>query len=188
MRTIIGISGASGSSVGAAFVRRCPGEKFLVVSEWGWKNLEIEAGLGRADLEPHVKRLFADDDLAAPFSSGSNHFDALVITPCSISTLAKIAAGMAETLITRMAQVALKERRKLVLCLRETPLSSIALENALKLSRDGALIMPICPAFYKDPRSMQDLIDGYNDKVLLAIGADREMAERPRGWRDDLLR
>lgn len=188
MRIVIGISGASGSTVGAGFVRRCPGEKFLVVSAWGWKNLEIEAGLGRADLEPHVKRIFEDDDLAAPFSSGSNAFDALVITPCSLSTLAKIAAGMAETLITRMAQVALKERRRMVLCLRETPLSSIALENALKLSREGVMIMPICPPFYKDPRTMQDLVDGYNDKVLAAIGVLDLLPERPKGWREDLLK
>lgn len=182
MRIVIGISGASGSLVAASFVRRCPGEKYLVVSDWGWKNLEIEAGLGRADLEPHVKRIFPDNDLAAPFSSGSNRFDALVVIPTSLSTLAKIAAGMADTLITRMAQVALKERRKLVLCLRETPLSSIALENALKLSRDGVIVMPVCPPFYRDPKSMQDLIDGYCDKVLMAIGA-----AEPKGWRSEEL-
>jgi polyprenyl P-hydroxybenzoate/phenylacrylic acid decarboxylase-like protein len=182
MRIVIGISGASGSLVGAGFVRRCPGEKFLIVSDWGFKNLEIESGLSRADLEPHVKRIFDDHDLAAPFSSGSNPFDAYVIIPCSLSTLAKIAAGMADTLITRTAQVALKERRKMVICLRETPLSSIALENALKLSREGVMVMPVCPPFYKDPKSMQDLIDGYNDKVLMAIGA-----AEPKGWRSELL-
>lgn len=181
-RIVIGLSGASGSLVGATFVRRCPGEKYLVVSDWGWKNLEIEAGLGRADLEPHVRRLFDDHDLAAPFSSGSNRFDAFVIVPCSLSTLAKIAAGLADTLITRVAQVALKERRKMVLCLRETPLSPVALENALKLSRDGVTIMPVCPPFYRDPKSMQDLIDGYVDKVLMSIG----VAE-PDGWRSELL-
>lgn len=182
MRILIGISGASGSTVGAAFVRRCPGDKYLVVSKWGWKNLDIEAGLGRADLEPHVKRIFEDDDLAAPPSSGSNAFDATVIIPTSLSTLAKISAGLADTLITRMAQVALKERRKLVLCLRETPLSSIALENALKLSRDGVMIMPVSPSFYRNPASVSDVVDGYVDKVLMAIGA----ASAP-GWRSELL-
>ena len=182
MRILIGISGASGSTVGAAFVRRCPGDKYLVVSEWGWKNLEIEAGIGRSDLEPHVKRIFADDDLAAPPSSGSNIFDATVIVPTSLSTLARIAAGLADTLITRMAQVALKERRRLVLCLRETPLSSIALENALKLSREGVMIMPVCPTFYRDPKSVDDLVNGYVDKVLAAIGA-----VTPKGWRAELL-
>ncbi|MDZ4805079.1 MAG: UbiX family flavin prenyltransferase [Candidatus Eisenbacteria bacterium] len=182
MRILIGISGASGSTVGAAFVRRCPGDKYLVVSPWGWKNLEIEAGLGRADLEPHVKRIFEDDDLAAPPSSGSNAFDATVIVPTSLSTLAKIAAGLADTLITRMAQVALKERRKLVLCLRETPLSSIALENALKLSRDGVMIMPVCPPFYRNPESVDEMVNGYVDKVLMAIGAGATP-----GWRSELL-
>jgi len=181
-RVVIGISGASGSLVGASFVRRCPGEKFLIISEWGTKNLEIEAGLTPADLEPHVKRVFDDRDLAAPFSSGSNRFDAYVVVPCSLSTLAKIAAGMADTLITRTAQVALKERRKMVLCLRETPLSSVALENALKLSREGVMVMPVCPPFYKDPKSMQDLVDGYCDKVMMAIGVGEA-----RGWRSELL-
>lgn len=181
-RIVIGISGASGSLVGASLVRRCPGEKYLVVSEWGWKNLEIEAGLGQSDLEPHVTRIFPDDDLAAPFSSGSNRFDAFVIVPCSLSTLGKIAAGLADTLITRVAQVALKERRKMVLCLRETPLSSIALENALKLSREGVMIMPVCPPFYRDPKSMDDLVDGYVDKVLMAIGL-----VEPKGWRAEQL-
>ncbi len=181
-RIVIGLSGASGSLVGASFVRRCPGEKFLVISEWGAKNLMIEAGLTPDDLTPHVKRTFADNDLAAPFSSGSNPFDAYVIIPCSLSTLAKIAAGMADTLITRTAQVAMKERRKMVICLRETPLSSVALENALKLSREGVMVMPVCPPFYKDPKSMQDLIDGYCDKVIMAIGAGNV-----KGWRSELL-
>ena len=76
----------------------------------------------------------------------------------------------------------------MVLCLRETPLSSIALENALKLSREGVMIMPICPPFYKDPRTMQDLVDGYNDKVLAAIGALDLLPDRPKGWREDLLK
>src|SRR5207247_1837912 len=119
-RYLIGMTGASGSLFGVDFVRRCPGEKFLVLSSWARQVLCTETGLKPADLEPHVKRVFQDTDLAAPFSSGSNRHDAYVIVPCSASTLAKIAVGIADTLITRAAQVAIKERMRMVVCLRET--------------------------------------------------------------------
>ena len=128
-RYLIGMTGASGSAFGVDFVKRCPGEKYLVMSDWARQVLHTETGLTPAKLEEHVKKLYADSDLAAPFSSGSNRYDAYVIVPCSSSTLAKIACGIADTLITRAAAVALKERLRLVVCLRETPLSSIALER-----------------------------------------------------------
>ena len=121
-------------------------------------------------------------DLAAPFASGSNRVDVLVVIPCSVSTLAKIAAGIADTLITRAAQVALKERMRMVLCVRETPLSSIALENALRLSREGVVIMPISPPWYSRPRSLDDLVAGFTSKVLALLG------ERAGpGWRAEEL-
>src|SRR5437762_10517452 len=125
-RYLIGITGASGIVHGVDFVRRCPGEKYLVLSDWARQVLHSETGLKPSDLEPHVKRVFSDGDLAAPFSSGSNRYDAYVVVPCSVSTLAKIAAGIADTLITRAAQVALKERIRTLRCLRETPLSALA--------------------------------------------------------------
>src|SRR5207249_4899775 len=106
-RYLIGMTGASGSAFGVDLIRRCPGEKYLVLSDWARHVLQTETGLTPSALEPFVKRIFADSDLAAPFSSGSNRHDALVIVPCSVSTLAKIAAGIADTLITRAAQVAL---------------------------------------------------------------------------------
>ncbi|MBI5709380.1 MAG: UbiX family flavin prenyltransferase [Candidatus Eisenbacteria bacterium] len=181
-RYLIGMTGASGSIYGVDFVRRCPGEKYLVMSDWARQVLHSETGLKPADLEPHVKKLFADADLAAPFSSGSNRYDAFVIVPCSISTLAKIAAGIADTLITRAAAVALKERMRLVLCVRETPLSSIALENALKLSREGVTIMPVSPPWYRGPRSLDDLVAGFTGKLLALLGEDAGP-----GWRDTEL-
>jgi 4-hydroxy-3-polyprenylbenzoate decarboxylase len=169
-RTLIGITGASGSIYGVDFVRRCPGEKYLVLSDWARHVLQSELALTPSDLEPHVRRVFSDSDLAAPFSSGSNRYDALVIVPCSVSTLAKIAVGIADTLITRAAQVALKERMRVVLCVRETPLSTIALENALKLSREGVVVMPISPPWYHAPQSLDDLVRGFTDKVLRLLG------------------
>src|SRR5512136_1629043 len=148
------MTGASGSAYGVDFVRRCPGEKYLVLSDWARQVLHDETGLAPADLEPHVKRIFADSDLAAPFSSGSNRYDAFVILPCTVSTLAKIAVGIADSLITRAAAVALKERLRLVLCVRETPLSTIALEHMLRLSRECVIIMPVSPPWYGAPEKL----------------------------------
>lgn len=182
MRTIIGITGASGVIYGVHFLRKCPDDKFLVASKWGKRVLHEELGLKIEELNPWAKKTFSDADLAAPFSSGSNPFDALVIIPCSVSTLGKIASGISDTLITRIAQVALKERRKLIIALRETPLSSIALENALKLSREGAVIMPISPPHYMEAKSVNDLVEGYVDKVLKVIGVDDG-----KGWRSEEL-
>ena len=178
-RYLIGITGASGSIYGVDFVRRCPGEKYLVLSDWARHVLQCELALATSDLEPHVRRVFSDSDLAAPFSSGSNRYDALVIVPCSVSTLAKIAAGIADTLITRAAQVALKERMRIVLCVRETPLSSIALENALKLSHDGAIVMPVSPPWYRNPATLDELVRGFTDKLLGVLGEDAGS-----GWRE----
>ena len=181
-RYLVGMTGASGSAYGVDFLRRCPGEKYLVLSDWARQVLHSETGLKPSDLDRYVKRTFADTDLAAPFSSGSNRYDALVVIPCSVSTLAKIAAGIADTLITRAAQVALKERMRMVLCVRETPLSSIALANALTLSREGAVIMPVSPPWYGGPRSLDDLVTGFTHKVMALLG------ERTGpGWRADEL-
>lgn len=181
-RYLIGMTGASGSAYGVDFVKRCPGEKYLVMSDWARQVLHSETGLKPSDLEPHVKKLFSDADLAAPFASGSNRYDAFVILPCSVSTLAKIAVGIADTLITRAAAVAMKERMRMVVCVRETPLSSIALENALKLSREGVVVMPLSPPWYQNPRSLDDLVRGFTDKVLALLGEDTGA-----GWRAEEL-
>ena len=178
----MGITGASGVAYGVDFVRRCPDDKYLVASKWGRHVLNEELGLKVDEMKPWVNEIYSDSDLASPFSSGSNHFDSLVIVPCSISTLAKIANGIADTLITRIAQVALKEKRRLVIALRETPLSSIALENALKLSREGAVIMPISPPHYLEADTVNDLVQGYGDKLLNVIGVDTG-----NGWKHDEL-
>ena len=176
------MTGASGIVHGVDFLKRCPGEKYLVLSDWARQVLHSECGLKPSDLEKHVKRTFSDTDLAAPFSSGSNRYDAFVVVPCSVSTLAKMAAGIADTLITRAAQVALKERMRTLLCVRETPLSAIALENALRLAREGAVIVPISPPWYHNPKSIEELVGGFTDKLLGLLG------ECPgAGWRAEEL-
>ena len=183
MRILVGISGSSGAVYGVRFLKRCPGEKHLIVSQWGEEVLRLEAGLTLGDLSGDVRRIHRDTDLAAPWSSGSNRYDALVLIPCSLSTLGKVANGLADTLITRAAQVALKERMPLVLCVRETPWSTITLRNALAVSEAGGIVMPVAPPWYRNPSSMLEVVDGFCDKVLGVLG----LSEAP-GWREEETR
>ena len=178
MRIVVGITGSSGAIYGVEFLKKCEAEKFLIMSKWGKTVLKDETELTEEDLKPFAKKAFSDSDLSAPFASGSNPFDALVIIPCTTSTLGKIAHGIGDTLITRTAQVALKERHKIVLAIRETPLSSLALEQALKLSRDGVIIMPISPPLYFVPKSVDEYIGAFVEKVLGVLG----LRTSP-GWR-----
>jgi 4-hydroxy-3-polyprenylbenzoate decarboxylase len=182
VRVLVGITGASGAAFAIDFLKRCPGERFLIVSEWGKAVLKDELGLSPADLAPWVTRTFADGDLAAPFSSGTIRHDAFVIVPCSASTMAKIAAGIADTLITRAAAVTLKERMRLVLALRETPLSTGMLENALRISRDGGIIAPIMPPLYHRPQTLDGAVAGFTAKLLALCGV-----ETGPGWHEDRL-
>lgn len=179
MRIVVGITGASGSAFGVDFLRRCPAEKFLILTKWGRYVLKEETGLTEHHLAEHVKKSFSDDDLSAPFASGSTPFDSLVILPCSISTMAKIACGLGDTLLTRTAQVALKERRRLIIGLRETPLSTISLEQAYKLSQAGAIVMPISPGFYHRPQTIDEMVEQFTGKVLSLLGFETAFAWKP---------
>ena len=183
MRTIIGITGASGSNFAVNFIQKCPSEKFLVATKWGKRVMMEELGLKFEEISSMVDNTFADHDLASPFASGSNYFDSLVIVPCSISTLNKIASGISDTLITRMAQVALKERRRLIIALRETPLDAVTLENALKLTKAGAIIAPISPGLYMEESTLGDLADSFSEKLLDLVGIRSE-----RGWRAENIK
>lgn len=169
-RTVVAITGASGGAFAVEFLKRCPGEKYVVLSKWGAESLRLETGLTPDELAPFVTRLFPDDDLSAALSSGSNPWDAYVIVPCSITTLSRIACGFGDTLVTRIAQVALKERRRFVVAVRETPLSSIHLQHMLTLAQAGATVMPVCPPFYRGMQSLDDVTAGYAAKLLSAIG------------------
>ena len=179
MRIIVGMTGASGAVFGVEFLRRCQAEKYLILTKWGRYVLKEETGLTEHHLDEHVKRSFSDDDLSAPFASGSTPFEALVILPCSISTMAKIACGLGDTLLTRAAQVALKERRKVIIGLRETPLSTISLEQAFKLSQAGAIVMPISPPFYQRPQTLEQMVEQFTDKVLSLLGFETVLAWKP---------
>lgn len=182
MRIVLCITGSSGAVYAEDFLKKSGSEKYLVVSKWGRALLKDELGISEKDLQPYIKRQFSDDDLTAPLASGSNRIDACVILPCSTSSLGKIASGIGDSLITRTAQVALKERFKLVLCVRETPLSTITLEQASTLSRAGAIIMPISPPLYFAPKTVQDYVSAFTDKLRAVLGEGS-----PKGWRSEEL-
>jgi 4-hydroxy-3-polyprenylbenzoate decarboxylase len=178
MKVVVGITGSSGAVYALDFLRKCPAQKFLVVSSWGKVLLRDELHMSDKELKPYVHRMFSDDDLTAPMASGSNSFDAFVIIPASTSTLGKIASGYGDTLITRTAQVCLKERYRLIICLRETPLSTLTLEQCAKLSSYGAIIMPISPPVYFVPKTVDDYVGAFTEKVLGQIGL-----RTAKGWR-----
>lgn len=182
MRTVIGITGSSGAVFALDFLKKCPDKKFLVVSSWGKVLLHDELNIGEKDLKQYVTRSFSDDDLTAPMASGSNVFDAFVIIPASTSTIGKIASGIGDTLITRTAQVCLKERFKLIICVRETPLSTVTLEQCARLSSYGAIMMPISPPMYYLPGSVDAYVGAFTDRVLAQIGV-----RSGKGWRGEEL-
>lgn len=183
MRTVVSITGASGTAVAVEFLKRCPGEKFLILSRWGKAVLHQETGLTSEDLLPFVEKIFSGDDLNAPFASGSIPFDQYVVLPCSLTTLGRIANGIGENLVARVGEVALKENRRMILGLRESPLSAVALENALRLSRLGVTIMPLCPPFYFKTLSNEETIGRFVDHILTTLN----LAPALPGWRQNAL-
>ena len=171
-RIVVGITGASGASYARRLVALRPGEKHVIFSKWGKRVFEEETGLPAtgATLGISEKALHSDEDLLSPLASGTNRVDGVVIIPCSTSTLGKIASGRADTLLTRVSAVALRDTKKLVLCIRETPLSTIMLKNALLLAEAGATILPLCPPFYFRPTSVEELVDGMVHRILGFLG------------------
>jgi 4-hydroxy-3-polyprenylbenzoate decarboxylase len=182
VRTVIGIAGASGAVFGVELLKRCPGETFVVLSRWGQNVLRQETGLGREDMAALATRLFSDADLSSPLASGSNPWDAMVVLPCSTSTIGKIASGIGDTLMTRAAAVTLKEGRRLVLCPRETPFSAVSLRQMAELARDGVTIMPVSPGWYRAPSTIDELVADFVGRVLQVLGVGS-----PEGWRADEL-
>jgi flavin prenyltransferase len=178
MHFVVALTGCSGMIYGVRLLEAIEGKKELIVSEMGKKVLNHETGLELTDLSKKADACYDDDDLFAPPASGSHKFDAMIICPCSQSTLAKIAAGISDTLITRAAAVSLKEGRRLVLVPRETPVNAIMLENELKLARAGAIILPASPAFYHQPTSMDDLINYVVGKILDTVGQEHTLFKR----------
>ena len=181
MNTVVGITGASGIIYGVRLLETLPGKKTVVVSSDAAKIAEVELGMTMEDIRSLADECYDNSDLFSPLASGSVRFDSMVIAPCSTSTMSKIACGIADNLITRIASVALKERRKLLLLIRETPLSSIHLGNMERLSIAGATIMPASPAFYPLPMSVKDVVDFMTGRVLDELGVENDLYKRWSG-------
>jgi 4-hydroxy-3-polyprenylbenzoate decarboxylase len=181
VRLIIGITGATGTIYGVRLLERLREsrvETHLVVSRWGARTLLHETPYTREQVEALATVVYAPGDMGASISSGSFKTDGMIIAPCSAKSLAAIAHGYGENLIHRAADVVLKERRKLVLAVREAPLSSIHLENMLTLARMGAMVMPPLPAFYNHPRTIDDIVDYTVARLLDQFGLELSGAER----------
>ena len=186
MRLVVGISGATGVIYGIRLLERLREagvETHLVVSRWGARTLLHETGWTRERVEALAHATYAPGDMGAAISSGSFRTDGMVIAPCSAKTLGAIAHGVGDNLIHRAADVVLKERRRLVLVVREAPLSEIHLENMLKLARMGAVILPPVPAFYHQPQSIDDIVAHTVWRALDLLGV--ELAGAPQ-WTGEM--
>ena len=183
MNTIVGISGASGIVYGVRLLQSLPPRRTVILSKEAGKIADIELGLSETAIHRLADEHYENDDLFSPLSSGSVRFDSMVIAPCSTSTMSKIACGIADNLMTRTASVALKERRKLVLVIRETPLSCIHLQNMERLAAAGTTIMPASPAFYPKPKSVDEMVDFVVGRVLDELGIDNKLYRRWTGGR-----
>ena len=180
-RLIVGISGASGAIYGARLLellRALPVETHLVMSRSAEMTLALETDLKPADLRARADVVHAIGDLAAPISSGSFQTLGMILAPCSIRSMAEIATGATTTLLTRAADVVLKERRRLVLLVRETPLHTGHLRTMTALSEMGAVIAPPVPAFYAKPQSLADMIDHTLGRALDLFGLDSGTVQR----------
>lgn len=153
-------------------------ETHLVLSKWGQQTVEHETGLTLADLRELASVVHGSTNMAATVSSGSFRTEGMVVAPCSMRTVAAIAHGYGESLVHRAADVVLKERRRLVLVPRETPLSEVHLENLLKLARMGVRILPPVPAFYNKPESIDDIVNHIVARVLDQFDIDASFAKR----------
>jgi 4-hydroxy-3-polyprenylbenzoate decarboxylase len=183
-RIVVGITGASGAPYAKRLVgwlverQRTRGdvEIAVCVSSTAPEVWALECG---GDLREEIEApTWGLRDYKAPFASGSAGWNAMVIVPCSMSTVARVAHGMSDTLLTRAADVMLKERRSLIVVPRETPLSLVHLENLTALARAGALVLPAMPSFYGKPRSIEQLVDTVVARVVDHLGLDHELMKR----------
>ncbi|MBI4888721.1 MAG: UbiX family flavin prenyltransferase [Acidobacteria bacterium] len=184
MRLIVGITGATGVIYGVRLLERLREagvETHLVISRWGARTLLHETPYSREQVEALAHTVYAPNDMGAAISSGSFTTAGMVVVPCSARTLGAIAHGYGDSLIHRAADVVLKERRRLVLAIREAPLSEIHLENMLKLSRMGVVILPPVPAFYNKHRSLADIVEFSVARILDQFGIAVPGAERWAG-------
>ena len=180
-RLVVGITGATGSIFGIRLLqalRRSEVETHLIISNWGARTLAHEAPYTLDQVRKLATRCYSANDQGAALSSGSFLTNGMVVAPCSMRTLGAIAQGQGDHLVHRSADVVLKERRKLVLVVREAPLNEIHLENMLKLARMGVVIFPPVPAFYSHPQSIDEMVDHIVMRVLDQFDIHVDLTQR----------
>jgi len=192
----VGVTGASGAILAQKTLELLEADPrveriHLVVTETGQRLFSEELGISSGDLKQLPTRLLGkvtakievlpNKDIGASIASGSYEVDAMLVIPCSMGTLAAIANGMSDDLVARSADVMLKENRKLVLCVRDTPFNRIHLRNMLRAQQAGAVIMPAIPGFYHQPKTIDDLVTQYVCRVLVQIGLAQEKMYRWQG-------
>jgi len=182
-RLVVGMTGASGIEYGVDLLSALTEkvETHLIISKWAEKVLRTETDLDVGDLSKLAFSSYSNEDMAAPIASSSFLADGMVVIPASVKTVSEIATSHTTTLIARVADNMLRTRRKLVICLRETPLSTPTLKNLWELSKAGAVIFPLSPAFYHKPKSIQEIRDYIVGKILDLFEVENE---RFRRWKE----
>ena len=185
MKIVVGISGASGAIYGLRLLERLTGqpsvETHLILSKSGEKTLFLETGKLAADARKLANFWHPLEDIGSTLASGSSAVDAMAIAPCSIHTMSAIAAGISSNLLVRAADVMLKEKRKLILLVRESPFHLGHLRNMTALAEMGAIIAPPVPAFYHHPQTVMDIVDHSVDRVLDLLGVPDPAVRRWQG-------
>ena len=181
VRVVVGISGASGAVYGIRsleVMKELGMETHLVITRAAEETIRLETDFKVAEVRRLASEVHNVNDVTSKIASGSYHTDGMIVIPCSMKTVAGIASGYSDNLLLRAADVTLKERRPLVLVVRETPLSLIHLENMVTLTRAGAVVLPAMPAFYNRPKTVKALIDQVVGKTLDAVGVDHDLFKR----------
>ncbi len=187
-RLIVGISGASGVAYGIRLLEALADlriESHLVISKPGEMTIGYETKLKPKAVAALATHAYAINDIAAPIASGSFKTTGMIVAPCSVRTMSEIATGVTTSLLTRAADVTLKERRPLILLVRETPLHLGHLRTLVQLAEMGAIILPPVPAFYAEPHTISDIIDQMTGRMLDLLGYDWPMVRR---WGEDLAK
>jgi 4-hydroxy-3-polyprenylbenzoate decarboxylase len=182
-RLVVGISGATGALYPVMLLRRARAlgiETHLVATPAGVLNVHHELGLARGELEALADHAYAPGDVGACIASGSFGTAAMVVSPCSMKTLAAIAHGLSDNLLTRAADVTLKERRRLVLMVRETPFNLAHLRNMTAVTEMGGIVFPPLPAFYLKPASIDEMVAEGVERVLALVGV---ASAAPKAWK-----
>lgn len=189
---IVGITGASGSIYGVRLIEELikkDNEIYLLITKNGRKVLEYEVEINFEEWIQNINKnknknklkLCAIDDMFSPIASGSFKTDGMIIVPCSMGTLSKISCGTSDNLLIRAADVIIKEKRKLILIPRETPLSSIHLKNMLFLSDLNVMIIPPMPAFYQKPKTIEDIVSATVGRILVSLNVDSDLCHEWSG-------